>query len=95
MKKFIEGFPCAELQTINQLWLKYSAGHFGFSVQKQIWEEVRRNHSEFSRAVGWEVDEEWLLYSQMTFDTTAPQGHLPTGKFKNTNTTEWNLRVCL
>ncbi len=90
MKKFLEGFPCTELQTINQLWLKYSAGHFGFSVQKQIWEEVKRNHSEFGREVGWEVNDEWLLYSQLTFDITAPQGHLPTGKFKNTNTTEWN-----
>ncbi|MCY7278828.1 MAG: GUN4 domain-containing protein [Phormidesmis sp. CAN_BIN44] len=87
----IENFPCADLRTINQLWLKYSAGHFGFSVQKQIWEEVRRNHSEFGRAVGWEVNDEWLLYSQMTFDRTAPQGHLPTGKFECSNSTDWNL----
>ena len=29
-------FPCADLYTIDRLWLKYSNGRFGFSVQKRI-----------------------------------------------------------
>jgi hypothetical protein len=36
----IEKFPCTDLRTIDQLWVKYSNGHFGFSVQKRIWESV-------------------------------------------------------
>ncbi len=30
-------FPCKDFRTIDQLWVKYSDGHFGFSIQKQIW----------------------------------------------------------
>jgi hypothetical protein len=30
-------FPCEELRTIDGLWVKYSQGRFGFSVQKEIY----------------------------------------------------------
>lgn len=33
----INKFPCEDLRTIDQLWVKYSKGRFGFSVQKRIW----------------------------------------------------------
>ncbi len=32
-------FPCKDLQMLDHLWVKYSDGKWGFSVQKQIWEE--------------------------------------------------------
>ncbi len=35
--KTIKSFPCADLQTIDQLWVHYSGGKFGFSVQLQIY----------------------------------------------------------
>jgi serine/threonine protein kinase len=34
----IDNFPCADLRTIDQLWVKYSNGKFGFSVQKRIYQ---------------------------------------------------------
>ncbi|HYX15858.1 MAG TPA: GUN4 domain-containing protein [Nostoc sp.] len=37
--KSIENFPCTDLRTIDRLWVKYSNGHFCFSVQKRIWLE--------------------------------------------------------
>jgi hypothetical protein len=36
----LKNFPCKELQRIDDLWVKYSNGKFGFSVQTQIWQEV-------------------------------------------------------
>lgn len=33
----ISHFPCEDLQTIDQLWLHYSDGKFGFSIQKEIY----------------------------------------------------------
>ena len=33
-------FPCTDLHTIDRLWVKYSNGRFGFSVQKKIYLEV-------------------------------------------------------
>ncbi|NEP12278.1 MAG: hypothetical protein F6K14_19135 [Symploca sp. SIO2C1] len=41
-KKDIEKFPCQDLHTIDQLWMRYSNNLYGFSVQKQIWDNVER-----------------------------------------------------
>ncbi|MEH1935189.1 MAG: GUN4 domain-containing protein [Nostoc sp.] len=45
---------------INYLWNKYSNGHFGFNVQKQIWQNMGGNKepdseawSSFASEVGW------------------------------------------
>ncbi|WP_247650181.1 GUN4 domain-containing protein, partial [Cylindrospermopsis raciborskii] len=35
-----EKFPCKELGIIDQLWLKYSRGKFGISVQQQIYQSL-------------------------------------------------------
>ncbi len=34
----IENFPCTDLLIIDRLWVKYSEGRFGFSVQNKIWQ---------------------------------------------------------
>jgi hypothetical protein len=81
----IETFPCADLRTIDRLWVKHSDGRFGFSVQKRIWESVGGKPGEYdeeiyrklANRVGWRVKEEWLNYSDLTFFLNAPQGHLP------------------
>ncbi|MBO3464198.1 GUN4 domain-containing protein [Aetokthonos hydrillicola CCALA 1050] len=79
-------FPCTDLRTIDRLWVKYSNGRFGFSVQKKIYLEVggipdgkyyEEAWRKFGDRVGWRVNQDWKLYSQVTFDTTAPVGHLP------------------
>ncbi|NEZ59916.1 GUN4 domain-containing protein [Adonisia turfae] len=36
----IRSFSCGELQVIDRLWSTYSEGHFGFSVQLQIYQEL-------------------------------------------------------
>jgi hypothetical protein len=36
----IRSFPCDELQVIDKLWLSYSEGRFGFSVQLQIYQAL-------------------------------------------------------
>jgi len=51
----IQEFPCPDLQTINQLWVKYSNERFGFTVQSRIWENVGEDYSKFSDAVGWQL----------------------------------------
>ena len=78
-------FPCEDLRTINQLWLHYSNGKFGFSVQKEIYESLvgtkeydKEIWREFVEAVGWRKGDEWLNYSDYIFDNElAPSGHLP------------------
>ncbi|MBD2500505.1 GUN4 domain-containing protein [Anabaena azotica] len=36
----IQEFPCEDLRIIDQLWVNYSNGRFGFSVQKKIYLDV-------------------------------------------------------
>ena len=80
----IEKFPGEDLRTIDQLWLKYSNGRFGFSVQKRIYQNFggtkeynREIWESFGDYVGWRVKQEWVWYDNLTFDFSAPEGHLP------------------
>jgi hypothetical protein len=86
----IRQFPGADLQLIDFLWVTYSEGKFGFSVQKQIWLEVGgkldfgKNHKaafaayeKMSDRNGWRQNGDYISFSQATFDTSAPKGHLP------------------
>ncbi|BAY30556.1 GUN4 domain-containing protein [Nostoc carneum NIES-2107] len=79
-------FPCTDLRTINRLWVKYSNGRFGFSVQKEIYLSVggkldgkydEEAFYKFGDRVGWRVESNWISYSEVTFDTSAAVGHLP------------------
>ncbi|TRU31461.1 MAG: protein kinase [Microcystis aeruginosa Ma_MB_F_20061100_S20] len=81
----IDNFPCEDLATINQLWLQYSQGKFGLSVQKRIYESLggsgsydQQKWNAFGLKVGWRVNNKWLYYDQITFALKAPSGHLPT-----------------
>ena len=82
----INNFPCTDLRTIDQVWVKYSNGRFGFSVQKKIYLECsgkadgnyyREAWEKFSVCVGWRVKGNWIHMSEVAFNTSAPEGHLP------------------
>jgi predicted NACHT family NTPase len=83
-RESMEEFPYEDLQTIDQLWVKYSNGHFGFSVQQRIYENVRESSEDdsevwqtFRDRVGWLNKGEKLYYSHLNFSETAPEAHLP------------------
>ena len=71
---------------MDQLWVKYSNGKFGFSVQKQIWLDLGGKLDgepdwdtlrKLGSRVGWRKNNEWLSYESYTFSTNALPGHLP------------------
>jgi hypothetical protein len=81
-----ENFSCQDLGTIDKLWVKYSNGKFGFSVQKQIYQGVggskeynRDDYKKFADKVGWRKGGEWLWYNELTFSDKHYSGHLPWG----------------
>jgi serine/threonine protein kinase len=80
----IDRFACEDLRTIDQLWVKYSNGRFGFSVQKRIYESLggtkdydNKIWEAFGDRVGWRVNNTWLYYNHLKFPTLAPEGYLP------------------
>ncbi|MEA5462981.1 caspase, EACC1-associated type [Leptothoe sp. PORK10 BA2] len=88
----IEEFPCLDLRNINNLWLKYSEGRFGFSVQQKIWEKCgsptkyNTDWEKFGEAVGWKDTRglvglnAWYIYDNLNFDEkpyAALPGHFP------------------
>jgi regulator of replication initiation timing len=82
-KDDIDQFPCEDLRTIDRLWVKYSNGRFGFSVQKEIYQSLggtreynREIWRKFGDAVGWRQNGKWLSYVPLWF-TPYREGHLP------------------
>jgi hypothetical protein len=73
----INKLPCTDFRTVDQLWVKYSASRFGFSVQKSIYEEVGRDWEKMGDRVGWREGGKWLSISSLNYDIDAPTGHLP------------------
>jgi uncharacterized caspase-like protein len=70
MSEELLNFPCTDLSTIDRLWVKYSNGRFGFSVQKEIYlscggkgdgEYYEEAWDKFGVSVGWKVDNKWII----------------------------------
>lgn len=80
----MKNFPCEDLHTIDKLWVKHSKGRFGFSVQKRIYQSLggKREYDKkvweaIGNKIGWRSNNNWLFPENLTYDLTAPQGHLP------------------
>jgi|AGSF01.1.fsa_nt_gi GUN4-like. len=76
----MENFSCPDLRAMDRLWVKYSNGRFGFSVQKRIYQSLGGT-KEYNREV-------WLAFIdktsfvtaneiKATYNINAPEGHLP------------------
>jgi uncharacterized membrane protein YkvA (DUF1232 family) len=82
--KSIKEFPDSDIYTIDRLWVEYSRGQFGLSVQKKIFDSVNQKRQKFGEEVGWSDKAgllrgmfAWRLYSKLDFTLSAPREHLP------------------
>ncbi|NER02405.1 MAG: CHAT domain-containing protein [Okeania sp. SIO3C4] len=97
----LKKIPDEDLKIIDKLWINYSDGHFGFSVQAKIWDEcwgqqkpfeLTIYREKFATRVGWSDGINWIeKYDNLTFSRNAEPGHLPSLSFpkKNTNEISW------
>jgi hypothetical protein len=77
--------PCSVFSTLDKIWLFASQGRFGFSVQKKIWESVggapqtddTETAERFGDRIGQYANGNWVYYDDLTFNLSAPVGHLP------------------
>ncbi len=85
----IKKFSCEDLQTIDRLWVHYSNGLYGFSVQKDIYVEcggkLNFSHSsnetwaKFCDRTAWKSKGNFVNYPDQFFQDKfmAMKGHLP------------------
>ena len=76
--------PSIDLCTIERLWLQFSNGAFGYSVQKRVWDIEKGDFDNFIRRIGWTTVENeserklrWYGQSEFIYTLKAPKGHLP------------------
>jgi len=61
----LDPFPCATLENVDRLWTAYSNGHYGFSTQWDIWQDIAATRStttdnsesvwlQFYQRIGWD-----------------------------------------
>ena len=88
----IKKFPCEDLQTINRLWMHYSNGLYGFSIQKDIYVECGgkldfscpsdETWDKFCDRIAWKKAGKWQPYVRypkpfFESDFMNVKGHLP------------------
>lgn len=61
----IESFSCQAINIIDQLWIQYSQGYFGFTIQERIWSEIGgkedyETEKKLGERLGWR--KEGLIY---------------------------------
>jgi hypothetical protein len=77
--------PSTDLATMERLWLEFSDGKFGYTVQKRVWDIEQGNFDNFIRRIGWTKIEngverklKWFGKSEFIYDVNkAVKGHLP------------------
>lgn len=74
----VNNFPATDLKTIDRLWQLFSAGKFGFSVQRDLWLGVGKDWDKLWPKIDWKSGNRWTRYpNEFTWDLSAPRGHLP------------------
>ena len=54
----VKNIPSVDLATMERLWLEFSDGNFGYSIQKRVWDLENGNFDKFIRRIGWTKTED-------------------------------------
>ena len=74
----VELIPTIDLSTLNKLWIVYSRGKFGFTVQAKILDSVGGRYDKLWPRIGWKKDGVWTRYPKaFNWSIEAPNGHMP------------------
>ena len=74
----VENIPSLDLLTIDRLWIAYSQGKFGFSVQARLLHSLGGRYEKLWPRIGWKMDGVWTRYPKsFNWSLSAPEGHMP------------------
>lgn len=84
LREHLIQLPCDVLRTIDLLWLQHSNQTFGFTVQREIWQNFFKAQKDeqqiweaFALEVGWHNPKGSIDYSKLKFNLWAPLGQFP------------------
>ena len=67
-----------DLTTIDRLWVAYSQGRFGFTVQARLLNALDGRYERLWPRIGWKTDGVWTRYpGSFQWSMDAPEGHMP------------------
>jgi hypothetical protein len=74
----VPAIPGLDLRSLDRLWLAYSLGRFGFSVQGRLLRLCGNRWEALWPRLGWKREGLWTRYpSSFTWSLEAPEGHMP------------------
>ena len=74
----VPAIPGLDLRSLDRLWLAYSLGRFGFSVQGRLLRLCGNRWEVLWPRLGWKREGLWTRYpSSFTWSLEAPEGHMP------------------
>jgi hypothetical protein len=74
----VAGMPGVDLVSLDRLWLVYSRGRYGFSVQGRLLRACAGRWEQLWPRLGWKRDGVWTRYpGSFTWSQDAPEGHMP------------------
>ncbi len=84
----VKRFSCSVLRVIDRLWITYTGGRFGFSVQRRLYQEVGGSLEtaiaqdgellkKLGDRVGWRQDDQWKTLDQAPHSLEDPVGCYP------------------
>jgi hypothetical protein len=70
--------PSLDLTSLDRLWVCYSRGRFGFSVQGRLLRACNGRWDQLWPRLGWKSEGTWTRYpSGFQWNLEAPEGHMP------------------
>lgn len=70
--------PALDLRNLDRLWVAYSRGRFGFSVQGRLLQASGGRWEQLWPRLGWKSEGVWTRYpGSFQWTLEAPEGHMP------------------
>lgn len=80
----VKKIPEEDMETMERLWLLYSEGKFGYSVQRKVWRQQKGDFENFCRKINWNTKDgeierkrKWFGAGEYLYTMDAPRAHLP------------------
>ncbi len=74
----VAAMAATDLESLDRLWVCYSQGRFGFTVQARLLQACQGQWERLWPRLGWKAEGTWTRYpGAFVWSLEAPEGHMP------------------